>query len=367
MQTDGSARRHAVLGRLVVHAALPGARPGHRGRCRGDRRRDYRPDGGVPAEARGPFGRRHRSRALRRRGLGPHDRARHLRDRCRPHGPRQELRARSRAGAVGRGSGRHGRDRHHRDRRRHRLRVDVGAGLQVRRARRRSREGASASAGRSRAGGRIGIRSGISRRGAFRRAAGGRVRGSGQVSSAQVPGGALEMHRRRRIAHLRAYRIRGSRRHAAVGQGRRPHDLVQPHRHRDAHAADGQDEHRERDASSDQALSLYLVRARRPGDEGRDSRRRSSGTRRRRITTSASIRIATTTTRSSAARITRPARRPTPRRAIARSNARCGRSFRRSKSPTAGPARSSRRTTACRSSARPRHASSPRPATPATA
>ena len=42
-------------------------------------------------------------------------------------------------------------------------------------------------------------------------------------------------------------------------------------------------------------------------------------------------------------------------------------SFRRSTSRTAGPARSSRRTTACRSSARPRHASSPRPATPATA
>ena len=199
-------------------------------RCRGDWRRDYRPDGGVSAEARRTVGRRHRSRAQRRRRLRAHDRARHLRHRFRPHGPRQTFRAGSCPGGVGCGTGGNGRDRHHRDHRRHRLRLDVGPRVQVRRARRRSRERASAPAGRGGAGGRIGIRSDIPRHDSVRWTAGGCVRRPGEVSPAEVPGGARKVHRWRRIARVRAYRIRGSRRRPAVGQGRRAHDLVQERR-----------------------------------------------------------------------------------------------------------------------------------------
>ena len=63
----------------------------------------------------------------------------------------------------------------------------------------------------------------------------------GEVPSAQVPRRAGEADRRRRLAHLRAYRIGGGRRRAAERQGRRPHAHVRLRRHRHPHAADGQD------------------------------------------------------------------------------------------------------------------------------
>ena len=77
--------------------------------------------------------------------------------------------------------------------------------------------------------------------------------------------------------------------------------------------------------AADEALPLHLVRARRPAAQGHGAGGAASGTRRIRITTCGSIRIAASTTRSSADRITRPARRPTPPRATRRSKRRRGR------------------------------------------
>ena len=156
---------------------------------------------------------------------------------------------------------------------------------------------ASAAAGGSGAGGRAWLRRALSRRGAVLRTARDRVRRPGagftrastwRGSRRCIDGGGSHV-----FEHTESEEVVDD---AAVGQGRRPHDLVRLRRHRDAHAADGQDQHRQRDALADQAVSLYLVRARRPRAEGNDSGRALLGHRDPVSLPAARSAIATTTT-----------------------------------------------------------------------
>ena len=326
------------------------------GRRRGDRRRDYRPDRGVPAEARGPFGRRHRSRGAAEAWT------RDTRPRTSPASPTPTSRTSSRTSdAITRG--------------RCGTRVwppcveidtivtaegiDCGwtwvpgykfAALDADPAKARPRLQEEA-----RAGGRTGIRSGVPRRGAVRRAAGRRVRGSGEVPSAQVSGGAREA--------------------ASTAAGRTSSSIPNPRKSSTTPLSVKAGGHT---ISCDHVViathtplmgktniasatllqtKLYLYTSYVLGG------RVPKGVDARRVVLGHGVAVSLPAPRSASRLRLRDLRRRGSqdrpggryRSVLPRSRAHAAAaSFRRSTSRTAGPARSSRRTTACRSSARPR-------------
>ena len=226
-------------------------------------------------------GRRARTHAGRRRRLDGDDGARDLRHRPGSRRAGQDLRPRSRAGGLGCRFCRDRADRGDRRRRRHRLPVEAGGRRQAPAARgrlARRREGApGGSAPRARA--RVRCRrssksapfvddgpasSSPGRRGSIRAGtcapSPSASAGDGSFVFEQTPCDEVVDEPLQR-------------------EGARPHHHLRVRRACDAHAADGQDQPRERDAAPDEALSLHLVRRRRPRRRRARCRTCCSGTR----------------------------------------------------------------------------------------
>ena len=287
-------------------------------RCRRDRRRDHRPDGGLPAEAR---------RACRSPSSIAGAAAASTSDITTAHvtcvtdadldRAGQELRTRSRAGGLGRRAGRHRRDRHHRDGEG----IDCGwtwvPGYKHVRARRRP-------------GDRRG--SVCRKKPRWRPSSASKRHTSTRCPFVGRPGvafdGQARFHPRKYLAAL-ASCIDGDGSH--IFEHTESEEVVRRAAVRSRRAATpspadtsciathtplmGKTNIAERDAAPDQAVSLHLVRVGGRVPKGAMPDALFWDTADPVPLPAHRSRIATTTSRSSAARITRPARRTTPRRA----------------------------------------------------